>query len=71
VKNVAPIQPVLKQADPVEVPPGAKLQINQHGQNQKDDGRGCVSFFIHSVLFHSALLILFVAVLIVWRAAEE
>ena len=47
VNNVAPVQPILKQPLPVEVPPRAKLQINQHGQNQKDDGRGCVSFLIH------------------------
>ena len=49
VKNVAPIQSVLKEPSPVEVPPGAELEINQHGQHDEDNRVRCVFFFIHSV----------------------
>jgi hypothetical protein len=49
MEDVVPIQSELKEAGPVEVLPGAELEVDQHGQHGEDNGVRYVFFVVHAV----------------------
>jgi hypothetical protein len=52
LENVAPIQSVLKEPSPVEVPPCPELEVDQRGQHDENN-RVRYVFFIVSFIVHA------------------